>query len=69
MSLNQSKVAEGAMAILALTMFKNGPDHCAWKGVDWDVLDDLFERGWIYDPKGKAKSVVFTDEGRKPAIK
>ena len=31
--------------------------------MDWALLDVLFERGWIYDPKGKAKSVLPTDEG------
>ena len=69
MSLDQDKVAEAAMAILSLTMFKNGPSHRAWKGMDWDVLDDLFNRGWILDPKGKVKSVVFTEEGRTIALR
>jgi hypothetical protein len=31
--------------------------------VDWDLLDALYQKGWIGDPKGKAKSVVLTDEG------
>ena len=31
--------------------------------MDWALLDALFERGWIADPKGKAKSVVLTNEG------
>jgi hypothetical protein len=35
----------------------------AWKSFDWDVMDRLSAHGWIYDPKGKAKSVVFTPEG------
>ena len=30
--------------------------------MDWDLLDQLYARGWIGDPKGKAKSVVFTAE-------
>jgi uncharacterized protein DUF6429 len=31
--------------------------------MDWDLLDALCERGWIYDPRGKTKSVLFTDLG------
>jgi hypothetical protein len=40
----------------------------AWKGLDWDLLALLHERGWILDPKGKAKSVVFTEEGQRMAL-
>jgi len=68
LNLDQNKIAEGAMAILALTMFKDRDVHRAWKGIDRDVLHDLCDRGWIHDPKGKAKSIVFTDEGRAMAI-
>ena len=35
----------------------------AWKSLDWDIMDRLYAHGWIHDPKGKAKSVVFTPEG------
>lgn len=35
----------------------------AWKGFDWDVLNRLYEKGWIDDPKNKAKSVALTEEG------
>jgi len=68
MDLDKDKIAESAMAILALTMFQDGPVHRAWKGMDWEVLDDLYERGWIHDPKGKVKSVVFTEEGHRRAL-
>jgi hypothetical protein len=68
MNLDKDKIAEGAMAILALTMFKDRDVHRAWKGIDWDVLHDLCERGWIHDPKGKSKSIVFTDVGRATAL-
>ena len=29
----------------------------------WDVMDRLHDKGMIGDPVGKAKSVVFTEEG------
>jgi hypothetical protein len=39
----------------------------AWKGLDWDVLDLLHDKGWISDPKKKARSVVVTEEGESQA--
>ena len=68
MNLDRNRIAEGAMAVLALTMFKDRDVHRAWKGIDWDILLDLCDRGWIHDPKGKAKSIVFTEEGRAMAL-
>ncbi len=32
-------------------------------GHDWDALGRLHEKGMIFDPVGKAKSVVLTQEG------
>jgi hypothetical protein len=52
-----------ALALLSLTMFSDYGVTRAWKSLDWDVLDRLYAHGWIWDPKGKAKSVVFTPEG------
>lgn len=68
MNPDKNKIADAVMAVLALTMFNDGEVHRAWKGIDWDVLNDLHERGWIHDPKGKTKSVVFTDQGRAMAL-
>jgi len=39
----------------------------AWKSHSWDALDRLHEKGYISDPKSKAKSVVVTEEGVKKA--
>ena len=63
------KVDEAVMALLYLTMFEDRGVTRAWKGHDWDALNRLFDRGWISDPKGKAKSVVLTDEGVRAAEK
>lgn len=48
------------MALLYLTLHDS---YRAWKGFDWETLDRLYEKGWIEDPKGKAKSVLLTEEG------
>ena len=65
--LNEEKVAELAMAILSLSRMSDSYGVRAWKGMDWDVLDLLYKRGWISDPVGKQKSVGITEEGIKSA--
>ena len=61
--LNRDKLSEAALALLALNAFHDHQIVRAWKGLNWDLLDVLHEKGWIADPKGKAKSVVLTPEG------
>ena len=39
----------------------------AWKGVDWDAMNLLYQRGWILDPRSKNKSVVLTESGLEMA--
>ena len=64
MPLNTDKIDDAALAPLYLTLH----DHCrAWKGMDWDVLGRLHEKGMIHDPVGKVKSMVFTQEGLERA--
>jgi hypothetical protein len=52
-----------ALALLSLTMFPDYGVTRAWKSLDWAIMDRLYVHGWIHDPKGKSKSVVFTPEG------
>jgi len=42
--LDRDKLAEAALAILALTAFSRGHVMRAWKSLDWDVLDLLWRR-------------------------
>ena len=35
----------------------------SWKSFDWDAMDRLYEKGFIDDPRSKAKSVPLTAEG------
>ncbi len=65
MEINEQKVDELSLALLYLTTFEDKFGFRAWKGHSWDVLDRLYEGGYIDDPKSKAKSVVLTDEGVK----
>jgi hypothetical protein len=66
-NLDREKLSQAALAILGLTAFGDHEVVRAWKGMDWDLLDELFEKGWIRDPKGTAKSVVLTDDGARLA--
>lgn len=54
------KIDDMVLALFSLTLDRDGR---AWKGADWSVTDRLYEKGLIYDPKNKAKSVVLTEEG------
>ncbi len=65
--IDQNRLAEIALAILSLSAFRDGPGTRVWKGLDWDIMNLLHERGWISDPKSKAKSVMLTEEGLKYA--
>ena len=61
--LDTQKLCESALALLSLTLH----DGRVWKGLDWNFMDLLFEKGWITDPRSRAKSVVLTEEGERLA--
>ena len=61
---DREKVEETVLALLWLTL---DGDRRAWKSHDWGVLDRLHERGYISDPKSKAKSVLLTEDGERRA--
>ena len=63
MDYDLEKVDEFALALLYFSSFKEGFATRAWKGMDWDILNRLTEKGFIGDAKNKNKSIVFTDEG------
>jgi len=68
-NIDEQKLAEAALAILSLTLHGTAGASRAWKGMSWDLLDVLYKNGWIYDPVGKQKSVVFTEDGEELATK
>ena len=67
MEYDRNKVDDCTLALMYLVLHGDRSVTRAWKGFDWDTLDRLHEKGFIADPKGKAKSVVMTDEGEKKA--
>jgi len=67
MKYNQDKVDEAILALLYLNIHGNQNVVRAWKSFDWDAMDRLHEKGFISDPKSKAKSVIMTEEGQSIA--
>jgi hypothetical protein len=59
---DKEKVDEMALALMHLSSMREKKGVRAWKGLAWEITDRMFEKGWISDPKGKAKSVWLTDE-------
>jgi hypothetical protein len=60
MPFNRERAGDLVLALMRLTLHE---ERRAWKSFDWDVMNDLFERGLITDPRRKTKSVLLTDEG------
>ena len=64
MEYDRDKVDEMVLALLWLTAFDmNQFGARAWKSHDWVALVRLHAKGFIADPRTKAKSVVLSEEG------
>ncbi|HYA99434.1 MAG TPA: DUF6429 family protein [Ktedonobacteraceae bacterium] len=57
---DRDRVDETVLALMQLTLHDY---YRSWKGFDWETLDRLYEKGWIENPRSKAKSVLLTEEG------
>jgi hypothetical protein len=67
MECDKDKVDEMTLALMYLVMTKQGEGGRAWKGLDWQTMDRLHQKGWISDPKAKSPTVEVTAEGMKKA--
>ena len=65
MDYDRDKIDEITLALLWLTSFKDPMGMRAWKGQDWETMDRLYSKGYISDPKSKAKSVGLSEEGER----
>jgi len=60
MAVNEERAGDLVLALMQLTLH----EECrAWKSYDWDIMNYLHERGFISDPRSKAKSVILSDDG------
>lgn len=64
MELDKQKIDDATLALLYLGLHEGGR---AWKGFDWEAMNRLHEAGHITNPRGKAKSVMFTEVGLEQA--
>jgi hypothetical protein len=60
MSIDEDRIDDTILALLYLGLHER---YRAWKGFDWDAMNRLHEKGMIDNPRGKAKSIVFTERG------
>jgi hypothetical protein len=60
MKLDTEKIDQAVLALLALGKHEG---RRAWKSFDWEVMGRLHDKGYISNPSGLARSVVFTDDG------
>jgi hypothetical protein len=58
--IDQDKVDQAVLALLSLGRHDG---FRTWKGLEWEVMGRLHRKGYISDPAGKARSVLFTEEG------
>lgn len=65
MEINEEEIDEVVLALLYLNFHSEHGAVRAWKSFDWDAMDRLHKKGFISDPKSKAKSVLVSEEGQK----
>ena len=64
MKLDTDRIDDAVLALLLLGLHDGDR---AWKSFDWDAMGRLHAKGLISDPVGKAKSVMFSAEGKSRA--
>ena len=62
MELDTDKIDHAVLALLSLGRHDG---YRTWKSFDWEVMGRLHAKGYIADPVGKAKSVLFTEDGAR----
>lgn len=58
--LDESKIEELVLALFGASEFGNGR---VWKQFDFNITNSLFEKGLIFNPCNKSKSIQMTHEG------
>jgi len=67
MKINEDKIDEVVLALLYLNFHGDHGAIRAWKSFDWDAMDRLYQKGYLSDPKSKAKSVLVSEDGQRIA--
>ena len=66
MQLDTDRIDEAVLALLHLGLHDG---ERAWKAFDWDAMARLHDKGFISNPIGQAKSVVFTEAGLRESAR
>lgn len=65
MQYDKDKVDEMVLALLYLTSSHDQYGSRAWKGIDLEAMDRLYNKGYISDPKAKSVTIILTEAGAK----
>lgn len=65
MEYDQDKVDEIVLGLLYLTSSQDALGTRAWKGFDWEVLNRLYQKGYISDPQSKSPTLLLSEEGAR----
>ncbi len=60
MNYDSDKIEESILALLGVFEFDNGR---VWRRYDFAVMDALYPKGLITDPRSRNESVYLTDDG------
>jgi len=63
MDIDYDKIDDCTLALLYLVTSQDKYGARAWKSFDWETMNRLHQKGYISDPKSKAKSVMVSEEG------
>jgi len=63
MEIDYDKIDDYTVALLYLVTSQDKHGARAWKSFDWETMNRLHQKGYISDPKSKAKSVAVSEEG------
>lgn len=69
MEIDTDKIDDCTLALLYLGVWQHtkGVGCRAWKSFDWDTMDRLHEKGYISDPKTRARSVILDEQSYQKA--
>jgi len=57
---DDTKIEEIVLALFGAFEFENGR---VWKQIDFDVMNSLRKKGYVFNPYNKSKSIQLTAEG------
>ena len=63
MEYDEDKVDDMVLALLYLTSSRDQYGTRSWKGIDATVLDRLYKKGYVSDPRLKTPTLTLSEEG------